>query len=360
MGPFQNAGLDQTTALNTHQAACAQQQAHNFLMQQINGYSISADTPMRAEIVNLRGTSGILRTFHGRQGEDVNKWLEEYKFWIQENKFPKGSFARYLQFALRGPAYKWWITTGVGLGQTKGPLKRSLRSHFDNEDAKRYWAKQFDTICQLPGECLQEYIYRFNTMQQRGYPNLVDEQKAVKFADTLNRDFKTYVLTLQEINPRLSFTDMLAKCLKYEARTALNGSYDPSLLFPTPYVPSGYPSAGQSQPTAVSPTPLPGGNTPMASSGRTMQFPNATPIPFPMSPTSDTQYASTPPPATPLSANRNVPKMSGETQPVLYVEAKNFEDSLQSLKNQMNRIKRAQKKCNFRDYKGESNQSGSD
>jgi hypothetical protein len=350
-----NAQYAQIYAVNN---AYAQQQAHNLVMQQLNSNAITNMTPVKADIVNLRGTKGILRAFDGSHGEDISQWLEEYRLWGDENEFKKEKRAHYVQFALRGAAYKWWVTTGQNMSLDWPAMKTSLKSHFNNVETKQYWARQFDTISQLPTEKIQDYIYRFNSIQQRGYPDLAAAQKATKFADSLNRDFRQHVYTLQEINANLTFENMASKLIRYEARVMTMDNYhDPYAvqqsagLYATQMPAGVYSYSGAAMPTSVSSTLLYGQSAPVQSEGTpfTGQPPMFSPIPYPATPEMMRPNAPTETPSTPMRAQPSA--APAEPQPVRYVEAQTIENTLQGIRHQMNRIERQQKKRGNQDFR---------
>jgi hypothetical protein len=97
---------------------------------------------IQTEIIKIPGTTELLTSFMGLFTEDTKTATYQFKIWMEKNNINiKTEWETYFPMFLRGPAYRWWISTEKAIDNHE-ELLGSFSSFFQEKGDPLYWSQQ--------------------------------------------------------------------------------------------------------------------------------------------------------------------------------------------------------------------------
>jgi hypothetical protein len=94
---------------------------------------------MQTEMIKIPGTFGLLTVFMELPTENAKKATHQFESWMEKNCIDiKKEWETYFPMFLRGPTYRWWISTKKAIDNSN-ELLESFRLFFQEKEDLSYW-----------------------------------------------------------------------------------------------------------------------------------------------------------------------------------------------------------------------------
>lgn len=203
IGSTANGSLEQGQRLQMEVEYLRQEMAK--LKSSHNSFSIDQNAMPMHVVVNsdpLQQMKEFVKPFHGRDQDDVHKWLESITHYFSVTRLPGVQEQLYLQYApafLKDIAYKWWKENKQEDWSWQ-TFKQALICQFGNKN-EHLLARQLDQRRQQYNEPVIQYYYDILELCNKYDPDMSDKQKVFKLINGLRWSLYTEAVKDVYTNP---------------------------------------------------------------------------------------------------------------------------------------------------------------